>query len=390
MVKIQKGEIFDIPADIRVNTVNCLGVMGAGVALAFKNRYPDMFKDYRRACLAGDIKPGRLHVWKNLEGEWIINFPTKLDWRDPSQYEYIEAGLKSLREFLTQYKNLKVVIPPLGCGLGGLDWNKVSIMIRESLATLDNEIIVLEPSVLKNRDVEGSQSELDPIVLDQLTSKKISIIDQNETDLGSVLRAIGATSMFIKGSKTLLNGNILVIIPSFKPMEKEIKTAISCVEEIARPGVVIGAGYSPLVEREVLRIAMLKGAGTIIFSSEGILNFKVRETLKDAWDDSRVVVVSIAHPQQGWNRLIAYRTRLLEFVLAQSVLITDPSPQWVARSIEKLPEERVPLLFHPKYDSSENLHELFKSQVIGRNPRSGKPNINPILKSLELRTNLLN
>jgi len=273
-------------------------------------------------------------------------------------------------------------MPPLGCGLGGLDWTRVSIMIRESLAGLDNEIIVLEPSVFNNRDVNGLQNKLDPIVIDQLTAKNIDIINQNDVELGPILRAMGMTQIFIKGSKTLLSKNILTIIPSFTPTEKEIVVAISCIEAIAKPGIVIGAGYSPLIEREALRISLLKRAGVVIFSTDGILNFKVRENLKDVWDDSRTVVVSIAHPQQGWNRITAYRTKVLEFVLSHSILVTDPSSQWVARLLEKLPEERVPLIFYPKYDGSHNLNELFKSQGIGRNPQSGKPNVNPILESL--------
>jgi O-acetyl-ADP-ribose deacetylase (regulator of RNase III) len=97
MLEFVKGDIFDAPADIRVNTVNCVGVMGAGVALAFKQRYPDMFKDYQRDCKAGRVVPGTMHVWKSLTGDWIINFPTKRDWREPSRYEDIDNGLDDLR-----------------------------------------------------------------------------------------------------------------------------------------------------------------------------------------------------------------------------------------------------------------------------------------------------
>lgn len=391
MVKIQHGEIFDIPADIRVNTVNCVGVMGAGVALSFKNRYPDMFRDYKRACKAGDVKPGRLHVWKNLESEWIINFPTKIDWREPSKYEYIEAGLKSLREFLSQHKDVKVVMPPLGCGLGGLDWGKVSSMIHESLLDLESEIIVLEPDILRGKDANKSERELDPTIVNQLTAGRIRCIDASEVGLGEKIASIGESSMFVKGASTLLKSNILVIIPSLKPAEKEIRVAKSCVEELARPGLVIGAGYGPSVERVVLRRALQQGAEVVVFIAEGILNFRVREDLKDIWSDDRTAVVSIAHPQQGWNRQLAYRTRLLEFLLAHAVLITDPTPRWVTRFLEKLSEERVPQIFHPKYNGSapqiRELDENYTSQAIGRNPQSGKPNIDVILKALELGAN---
>jgi len=391
MVNIQPGEIFDIPADIRVNTVNCIGVMGAGVALAFKNRYPAMFKDYQKACKAGTVKPGRLHVWKNLESEWIINFPTKIDWREPSKYEYIEAGLKSLREFLAQHKGEKVVMPPLGCGLGGLDWGKVSSMIRESLSDLESEVIVLEPNILRN--ASKSERDLDPTIINQLTAGGIRCIDSSMPGLGENVAAIGESRMFIKGASTLVRSNLLVIIPSLKPAEKEKRVAEAFVEELARPGLVIGAGYAPSVERVVIRRALEHGAGVVVFIAEGILNFRVREDLKDIWSDDRSAVVSIAHPQQRWNRQLAYRTRLLEFGLAHAVLITDPTPRWVTRFLEKLSEERLPQIFHPKYDGStpriRELDENHTSQAIGRNPQSGKPNIDAILKAMELGANNL-
>lgn len=387
MVKIQPGGIFEIPADIRVNTVNCIGVMGAGVALAFKRRYPNMFKDYQKACKAGTVKSGCLHIWKNLESEWIVNFPTKLDWREPSKYEYIEAGLKSLREFLAQHKGEKVVMPPLGCGLGGLDWGKVSGMIRESLSDLESEVIVLEPNILRNKDADKAERDLDPAIINQLTAGGIRCIDASMSGLGENVAAMGASRMFIKGTDALVKNNLLVIIPSLKPAEREIHVAEAFVNELARPGLVIGAGYTPAVERVVIRRALEHGAGVVVVIAEGIMNFRVREDLKDVWSNDRTAVVSIAHPQQRWSRQLAYRTRLLEFGLARAVLITDPTPRWVPRFLEKLSEERIPQIFHPKYDGStpriRELAENHTSQAIGRNPQTGRPNIDAILKALE-------
>jgi O-acetyl-ADP-ribose deacetylase (regulator of RNase III) len=93
MLEFVHGDMFEKPVDIRVNTVNCVGVMGAGVALAFKQRYPEMFRDYQRDCKEGRVKPGAMHVWRPPSGDWIINFPTKRDWREPSRYEDIDSGL---------------------------------------------------------------------------------------------------------------------------------------------------------------------------------------------------------------------------------------------------------------------------------------------------------
>jgi O-acetyl-ADP-ribose deacetylase (regulator of RNase III) len=146
MIEFTKGDMFDSPADVRVNTVNCVGVMGAGVALAFKNRYPDMFKDYQNACRDRRLRPGKLHVWKNLLGEWVINFPTKRDWRDPSLYEDILSGLDALREYLLDHGHITVALPALGCRHGGLDWAKVAPMIKDKLADLEARILVFEPA----------------------------------------------------------------------------------------------------------------------------------------------------------------------------------------------------------------------------------------------------
>ena len=393
MIKIQRGGIFEISADIRVNTVNCIGVMGAGVALAFKRRYPNMFKDYQKACKAGTVKLGSLHIWKNLESEWIINFPTKLNWREPSKYEYIEAGLKSLREFLAQHKGEKVVMPPLGCDLGGLDWGKVSSMIRENLSDLESEVIVLEPNILPNKDAGKSERDFDPVIINQLTAGGIRCIDASMLGLGASIAVMGESRMFIKGADALVKNNLLVIIPSLKPGEREIHVADAFVNELARPGLVIGAGYSPALERVVIRRALEHGAGVVVFIAEGIMNFRVREDLKDVWSNDLTAVVSIAHPQQRWSRQLAYRTRLLEFSLARVVLITDPTPRWVPRFLEKLSEERIPQIFHPKYDrSTPRIRELVEnhtSQAIGRNPQTGGPNIDAILKALEPSVNHL-
>lgn len=145
-LRFTSGNMFDVPADIRINTVNCVGVMGAGVALAFKRLHPLMFAEYQRKCSAGLILPGQLHVWHSPNGERIVNFPTKRHWRDNSRYEDIEAGLLALKRFLASQRPFRVTIPALGCGNGGLKWSIVSAMIRKHLQGLNCEIIVFEPS----------------------------------------------------------------------------------------------------------------------------------------------------------------------------------------------------------------------------------------------------
>jgi O-acetyl-ADP-ribose deacetylase (regulator of RNase III) len=152
MLHFTSGDMFELPVNIRVNTVNCVGVMGAGVALAFKTRHPAMFRAYKKACDAGEVRPGTLHIWRALT-EWILNFPTKRHWRENSKYEDIEDGLKALRTYLDSIGHpVRVALPALGCGHGGLDWPRVSKLIEHHLATTPAEVFVFEPADSRRAD----------------------------------------------------------------------------------------------------------------------------------------------------------------------------------------------------------------------------------------------
>ncbi len=145
---IENSNIFNIPSDIMINTVNCVGIMGKGIALEFKNRYPKMFLQYKKDCQNGKVKIGLLNIWKN-ENEWIINFPTKIHWKNPSEYKYIDLGLNSLKEYLlNESENLKINMPPLGCGNGGLNWNIVKDMITEKLKNSKQNINIFIPKII--------------------------------------------------------------------------------------------------------------------------------------------------------------------------------------------------------------------------------------------------
>ena len=145
-LRFTTGNMFDVPADIRINTVNCVGVMGAGVALAFKRLHPLMFAEYQRKCTAGLIRPGQLHIWQSPDGERIVNFPTKRHWRDDSRYEDIEAGLIALKAFLADQGRIHATLPALGCGHGRLNWKVVAAMIRKHLQGLEAQITVFQPA----------------------------------------------------------------------------------------------------------------------------------------------------------------------------------------------------------------------------------------------------
>ena len=146
MIEFVTGDMFDDDSEIRVNTVNCYGVMGKGVALAFKNKYPKMFLEYKQACKNRSIRPGKLQIWKGEDHAWVVNFPTKRHWRDKSLYSDIKDGLRTLHDYLKPLKSVKVSIPALGCGHGGLEWNIVKTMIVAELGGLDHiQIRVYSP-----------------------------------------------------------------------------------------------------------------------------------------------------------------------------------------------------------------------------------------------------
>ena len=136
MLHFVKGNMFNEQFDVRINAVNCVGVMERGIALSFKERYLNMFSEYKRECAMGRVKPGLLHIYHAEDCE-IVNLPTKRHWREASRYEDIEVGLVALRTHLLTLGKVKVAIPPLGCGCGGLDWNRIKIMIQKYLGNID-------------------------------------------------------------------------------------------------------------------------------------------------------------------------------------------------------------------------------------------------------------
>lgn len=166
MLKFATGNLLESEAEALVNTVNTVGVMGKGIALQFKNQYPNNYKLYLKACKDGDFRIGDLLVVtdESLLGgkKTIINFPTKTDWRKPSEYGYIEQGLKKLVEIIKE-KNIKsIAIPPLGAGNGGLEWNKIKAMMQYYLKNVDADIIVFQPNSAIEEILKAERVKLTP------------------------------------------------------------------------------------------------------------------------------------------------------------------------------------------------------------------------------------
>lgn len=139
--------LFESPAQTLVNAVNTVGVMGKGVARTFRDIYPDMYEEYRGFCRNGRLAPGRLWLHKSDSGKWVLNFPTKAHWRNPSKVEYLESGLA---KFACEYERRGIVsvsFPMLGCGAGGLDWKLESKPLMErALSDLPIDVFVHIPS----------------------------------------------------------------------------------------------------------------------------------------------------------------------------------------------------------------------------------------------------
>jgi O-acetyl-ADP-ribose deacetylase (regulator of RNase III) len=149
VIESVSGNIFDSNADAIVNAVNCVGVMGKGLALQFKKRFPDNFKIYKESCAHQELRPGNVLVYDRGELEkprFIINFPTKDHWKQPSEIGYIDSGLESLAGAIQKHDISSIAIPALGCGLGGLQWAEVRPRIVEALSPItDLTVYIYDP-----------------------------------------------------------------------------------------------------------------------------------------------------------------------------------------------------------------------------------------------------
>ena len=162
MIREVVGDIFDSSVQTLVNTVNCRGVMGKGLALQFKLRYPAMFTDYVERCKMGRVRVGEPYLYRT-KTVWILNFPTKDDWRRPSRLDYIERGLRYFAAHYHEMGILSVAFPQLGCQNGGLKWTDVGTMMRRYLAPLgiDVEIYVREAERREQPSVVASEAQED-------------------------------------------------------------------------------------------------------------------------------------------------------------------------------------------------------------------------------------
>lgn len=186
MIEYTSGDILKCEADALVNTVNCVGVMGRGIALQFKNAFPENFKAYEAACKREAVQPGCMFVYETGQltpPRFIVNFPTKRHWRGKSRIEDIESGLVDLVKVIRDKGIRSIAIPPLGSGLGGLDWNEVRPRIERALVGLaDVQVLVFEPNGAPASDKMSHVREVP-----KMTAGRAALVELIQRYLGGLL-----------------------------------------------------------------------------------------------------------------------------------------------------------------------------------------------------------
>lgn len=186
MTEYATGDILNADTEALVNSVNCVGIMGRGIALQFKNAFPANFKAYAQACKRGEVQPGRMFVHETgflHNPKYIINFPTKRHWRGKSRLEDIESGLGALAAELRARRIRSVAIPPLGSGLGGLEWDDVRTRIETALGKLDGvRVVVFEPNA-KPASSKSYRSKAVPT----MTASRAALVSLMHRYLGGLL-----------------------------------------------------------------------------------------------------------------------------------------------------------------------------------------------------------
>ncbi|AVH45523.1 macro domain-containing protein [Agrobacterium tumefaciens] len=378
MLEFVKGDIFDIHADIRVNTVNCVGVMGAGVALAFKQRYPEMFKDYRDDCKTGHVKPGKMHVWKSLSGDWVINFPTKRDWRDPSRYEDIDAGLDDLRKYLDSVGPVRVALPALGCGNGGLDWSRVSRMILEKLDGVNADVLIFEPAA-SHRAAKSSLSTTD----DQRRSAEQLGYELVEGEGSFDFQTEGA--LYVLGPQPALVRKWIALLPSRAPSEREIKALNAIALELSRSKaeVTVALVHGTKVSEEIADLFAQQGIDTVLLLPFGVLTRKALAKTVLTNMSGALTIASAAPASAKWSRQLFAQAMDILRARAAAVVLSDPEPAWLtSKGLDKWGQ--VPMSF-VRYEGTPPHMRDALSQVgakpIGRRGDTGVPNIDHLIEA---------
>lgn len=181
MIKVLVGNLFNSQCQTLVNTVNTVGIMGVGIALEFKKRFPDMYEDYVKRCAEGKVKLGEPYLYKRLTPPWILNFPTKKHWRSVSKISDIIRGLEYLEQHYKEWGINSIALPPLGCGHGQLEWNIIGPTLYRYMRRFDIPVELYAPA-------GTPPQELIPEFLSRETAQRVTSVFsvKNKIELGLI------------------------------------------------------------------------------------------------------------------------------------------------------------------------------------------------------------
>jgi O-acetyl-ADP-ribose deacetylase (regulator of RNase III) len=376
MITLKSGNFFDYEATIRVNTVNCVGVMGAGVALQFKNLFPKMFIEYKDLCSLKEIRPGKLHIWESeniFEDLVIINFPTKDHWKDPSEYDYVEKGLESLYNYLRNSPRETITIPALGCGHGGLDWNIVKSMIYEKLSDLDHNILLFSPE--SSKDIPINDVNL-------LAKNNIHSITPDDKKFPKKIKGKTSKIVYYLGNEELLNTKIINIISSKQPTEKEKDVLFDILKELKE----YNSKYTVLLrgdksfELDIIRFLLENKINTIVNPSKGLINFNIRKDLKNLINHSNFLIYNTLKNQSDNWSVSNFSSNYKESFYVSDIDLFNISDLSEIVKLVKSVTSTSKKFYYINY-FSKSLAETVKDksfEKIGKT-QEGKPNIQKIL-----------
>ncbi|OZG73090.1 hypothetical protein BTA51_11370 [Hahella sp. CCB-MM4] len=329
MIKFVSGDFFNFDADIMVNTVNCVGVMGAGVALAFKKRYPEMFADYVEKCKAKQIRPGRPATWvqkdmisKEIE---IINFPTKDDWKKPSKYSYIEEGLQWLSLYLEDKQGKKVTLPALGCGHGGLEWSKVREMILSKLENSVAEIYVFEPSdSVKAAKHSDNKDEYESL----LSPLGIGVMRSSNPDFPYSLSRYTKRDLYFFPDSNPVFEYDFALVCSTKPSEDEVDIITQFVELCSLHNRSILLGASAFEKKLSIKLSKARvGCGCFLPSGIQAAVKKMESKL----EQEKPRLLSIGNPIKEFDKREFLPSVLGRIHLSQKTIFLTQRLSWVSK-----------------------------------------------------------
>ncbi len=334
MIKFVNGNFFDYDTDMRINTVNCVGVMGAGVALAFKNKYPKMYKEYVSKCKKKEVKPGEPYAWSGgdlyTKKITIINFPTKDHWRKKSEYEYVESGLTWLKNYLYTKKNESITLPALGCGHGGLDWVRVKKMIEDYLSDSPAEIFVFTPDASKS---VKKNILIDPEKKLELEKNNIDTISSDDVKYPEYLKRFSEKTLYAKGNLSTLKKKSICLICSTKPDDMEEKIIHDFFQYTQDKNVNIILGGSAFDKKNMK--SMNKYTFTCILPS-GIKIFCDKKINQVLCNRENFLLLSSGNPFVEFDRAEFLNSVFTRIYLSTVVVFTTPRLDWLQKQNKRL------------------------------------------------------